>query len=320
MLWTLLAAALAADPGPWEIRAALGGEFNPSSHGVADLGVRRGPWSAQLLTDTLDLRWEPEGDRGRAWVAARAEFGAAGLMISPWLNGAPAPTDALTASYAGLEGGALRYLPAGLYAGGQGWARLAWFGVPEGSLRADPYPETWVRAETVLGWWRPGGHIQAFVGLDVVIDDLEPHATLDAAWTPPWTVVPIAELRACQAEDQGLLQLSRVGGLNPYVVPLAGAGWGEWWVEDYAAARLGVAAQGGWGRVGLVVDQARVDGQNATGFGLLARGQRRLVYLDTAVGYAPWIERQDGVGRFSVWAVLGLDWWHRPLGPGSADQ
>ena len=65
----------------------------------------------------MDLRWTPSWDHGRGWVAARGQFGAAGLMISPWTDGAP--SDGVRASYVGLEGGVLRYLPRGFYAGGQ---------------------------------------------------------------------------------------------------------------------------------------------------------------------------------------------------------
>lgn len=124
----VLLAALTADASELEWRAALGGQLDADSHGIADVGVRSGELSAELLTDTLDLRWSPEGDRGRAWVALRGEAGAAGLFISPWQDGAPAPTSALTSFYAGVEGGAVRYLPQGFYGGAQASARYQGFG------------------------------------------------------------------------------------------------------------------------------------------------------------------------------------------------
>ena len=86
MLWVWLTAAWALE---W--RAQLGGEINADPHGTVDFGVRDARWSVQWLTDTLDIRATPSWDKGRGWVAARSEFGAAGLFISPWTWGARIP-------------------------------------------------------------------------------------------------------------------------------------------------------------------------------------------------------------------------------------
>src|SRR4051812_35878039 len=86
----------------WQNHFAFGGEINADPHGVGDFGVRKGPFSIQLFTDTLELRYQPESPRGRWWLAARGEALAAGLMLSPWTDGAPDPRRALLASYGGL--------------------------------------------------------------------------------------------------------------------------------------------------------------------------------------------------------------------------
>ena len=72
----------------------FGGEVSATSFGIADLGLRKGPLSLQLYTDTLELRYAPDLARGRYWVAARVEAFAAGLLISPWRDGAPDPARA----------------------------------------------------------------------------------------------------------------------------------------------------------------------------------------------------------------------------------
>lgn len=311
MIALLLGLALAEDAGPWETRAMLGGEFDASSHGVLDLGLRRGPWSAQLLTDTLDLGWDRELSRGRLWVHPRAEFGAAGLMISPWTDGAPDPSRALLASYAGPDLGAIRYLRWGFYGGLSAHLRYAWFGATKGTEIAVPEARLWLRGDALLGYWKPSGQAKLSVGADRDGGPIAPHLTFEGSFAPDWPVAPLLELRAGLARDQDLLSWTRLGGLNPYVVPLAGAGWAEWWVQDYAAARVGETVHAPWGRVGIALDHARFDGQQASGFALLAHVQPKRAFVDASAGYAPWIPRGEDVGRLSVWAVAGLDWGRR---------
>ena len=60
----LLAASMTAHAGAW--RAMMGGEFNSDPHGVADVGWRSEDWQAQLLTDTIDVRWRAE--REHIWA------------------------------------------------------------------------------------------------------------------------------------------------------------------------------------------------------------------------------------------------------------
>jgi hypothetical protein len=112
--------ARASGWGPWQGRVALGAELSETSFGIFDLGLRKGPLSIQLLTDTLDVRFAPQLKSGRAWIGLRVETFAAGLMISPWTAGAPDPGRAWSAGYGGIDGGWMRYLPANLYVGLQG--------------------------------------------------------------------------------------------------------------------------------------------------------------------------------------------------------
>jgi len=339
-LW-LLAAATA---GAAEWRAQLGGEFNADSHGIADVGVRSGELSAELLTDTLDLRWQPESDRGRAWLGPRVATFAGNLLISPWRDGAPAPELALTAGYAGTEMGALAYLPRGLYVGATGHVRTWWFGTMAQTRGAAPRPQARTQADAVLGWWHPSAHAWARVGLDYAPAGdfvVQPHAQLTAtSRADGWVVAPRAELRAGAGRGQDELSRTLVGGLNPYVVPLAGAAWGELRMDEYVAGRLGPSLRVGqwqldavvdavWGQHVVVASDPRaattpvapdcgsirsLDGAScerttvtAMGFGLLTRWQPERMFVQVDAGWAPWLPRQTGPA-ISAFAVIGRDW------------
>ncbi len=299
-----------------EWRTMAGGEFNADSHGVVDLGLRSGAWSAQLLTDTLDLRFAPEGDRGRAWLALRGEAGAAGLMISPWENGAPAPNLAMGAFYVGPEAGVVRYLPRGLYAGAQAHLRL-WHFAPLAATTV-PVPDDQLRALTQLfvGWWTPSAHATLQGGADLApgsVAPLQPHLHARLSLRPEgWHLAPRLALSGGLAQGQDRVSLSRSGGLNPYVIPLAGAAWAEWWVEDYAAARLGPSLDVGPWRVEALTDLLWAQGPGlpdvrAVGFAWRNHIQPNRLYVDLDLGWAPWIPRQDGPA-LSAWAVVGVDW------------
>ena len=109
-------------------------------------------------------------------------------------------------------------------------------------------------------------------------------------------------------------------------MPLAGAAWAEWWAEDYAVTRVGGTVGPGTGTSGLrvspFVNLAAFDGTRAAGFGVGARAWHDRWFIDATGGWAPWIERQPGISRVSVWFSLGLDWGSgtkptsdRPPGP-----
>lgn len=325
MIAGLLVVALGAQAAEW--RAMVGGQFDPDSHGALDLGVREGPWSAQLLTDTIDLRWAPEGERGRAWVASRTELGAVGLLITPWQGGRPAPEQGIAGFYTGGEAGALAYLPAGAYLGVSGMAYYTWFSEIPATEVEVPGPTPWLRAEAVAGWYGEAAHawVQAGAQHDRFGAAVQPHVQLTATthWEAParWAVpvVPRAELRAGWSAGQSFLTRARVGGLNPYVVPVAGAGWAEWWADQYAVSRLGPELQlhldGENHRLthSLVADAGFVwtpaDGRlSVWGLGLLSRYQRDRVWVQGDLGWGGGVPRAPGVAPWCGWVAVGRDW------------
>ena len=307
-MWAWMAAVAWATP--WTLSAELGGEFNASSHGIANVSLSRGPWKLSLITDTLDLRYTAEGDRGKTWVALRGAAFAAGMVISPWEDGGPVADPGMRGHYAAVLGGGVRYLPHGLYLGAQGWAAWHTF-----SGDADPLPlgRFHVQPQALFGWWRPWLQAWGVAGLDLqwsplgAVQTASPHARGEVVLSPDWVVAPVVEARAGWGADQDIVTRTRLGGLNPYVVPLAGAGWAEFWVEDYAALRLGVSGAWPGGRTALFADGAVFDGEQAVGFGLSHRLTWRRRVVDGAVGAAPFLERQEGVGAWSVYLLVGLD-------------
>jgi hypothetical protein len=312
--------AAAAGWGPWEMRIAGGGELGATSFGIFDLGLRKGPLSIQLLTDTLDLRYAPELRQGRAFVGLRAETFAAGLLISPWTDGAPDPARALYAAYLGLDGGYVRYLPAGLYAGVQGSARLYLFFAQSQTTAAVPGPTPVFTLEGVLGHYTEVSHLWLRAGLDGELTVAMPHVAVEATVRPDWALAPRVEVRGAWARNQDFITRTRLGGLNPYVVPLAGAAWAEFWVESYLALRAGPSLKvrlpsrrGAETRdhsleLAVVSDVAGFDGRTELGFGLLGRWRYGRYSLDAALGYAPWLHRQEGVWRVTGFLLFGTDW------------
>ncbi len=369
-----LATVTTAHASPAEYRALAGTQVDADSHGEVDLGVRSGPWSAELFTETLDLRYAPTWDRGRASVAMRAEGFAAGLLTSPWVDGAPDPGRALTASYAGPEGGVAWYLPRGGWLGVDAHARLWTFGATDTTLVAVPTEHLTGRFALGGGWWAPDRRVAATLALlaGTPLGDglsaydhassglpppelhrgLAPAVTLDAAWVPGWFVAPVAEGRAGIDFSGSTLYAARVGGQVPYVVPLAGAGWAEFRVHTYAAARVGLSlgdADAGPGsgagattlavptdtrlrwRARLTTDLVALgslyddDDRNCLSamctstapgdidtlaLGLAARLElrRRRAWAQVEGGYAPGLERGDGLLPASALVRLGFDW------------
>ena len=295
----------------WEWHGAGGGQIDADPHGVADVGVRRGPFSIQLFTDTLEVRYEPQLPHGRYFVAARGEALAAGLLISPWTNGAPDPGRALFASYVGLTGGYVRYLPASFYAGAAASERLYFFSARSGTTVPVPDTTPLLSADGMVGRYTEDLHIWARAGLDLQGTSPSPHAAVEAVYAPVAEgakLAPIIELRAGWGWKQTDLTRTRLGGLNPYVVPLAGAAWAEWWVERYAAGRAGLLLRTRYTEIGAAVDAAAFNDTVATGFALLLRGHLRRYFAEAAVGYAPWVPRQEGISRASLWIEAGTRW------------
>jgi len=316
LFWTATPAQAAPE---WDWRFMGGASIDAAPHGVLDLGVRRDDVSLQLLTDTLDLRWAPESDRGRAWVAARAEYGAVGLLHSPWHAGAPAPELGFGGAYVGGEGGALRYLPRGFYAGAAGFAYHTSFSERPATAVDVPEATPWLGADLIGGWWSPHTHVWARAGMqhDALGEVVQPHAHLVATSAGTARFGHLAELRAGWAQGQSVLTRTRVGGMNPYVVPVAGAGWAEWWAQTYAIARLGprLALESGQSTFthAVVVDAGTVDDawSDATtvwGVGLLNRWDGEAWFVQTDLGWAGGVERADGVSAWSGWLLFGRGW------------
>ncbi|MCK6547968.1 hypothetical protein L6R52_19105 [Myxococcota bacterium] len=296
------------DRDRWRWRAAAGAQIDSATHGVVDLGVARGPWSLQLFTDTLEARFELHSDAGRAWAAARGEFGAAGLFVSPWLQGAPAKNRSVLASYAGGEAGGVLHFAHGTWAGAELVVRRWIFGGREGTTVPVP-PDRWVASPAIMaGWWRPSAEIFVRAALDRDGDVWSPRVQGEAKLHPDLELGPLAELRMGWSSDATEITRTRAGGLNPYVVPLAGAGWAEWWLERYVALRVGPKMKLPWGSVAFVLDGVRSERVHAWGVALLGRVELGAVFIDAHVGYAPAIDREEGVSRVSAWLLAGFDW------------
>jgi hypothetical protein len=341
---TAEAAETAAAPAPprgapVEWLAVAGGQIDADSHGDVNLGVRRGAWTLQLRTDAPELTWAPSGERGRAWVTVRGHAFAAAMYISPWAGGAPDPDRALRASSVGGEAGWVGYGPGGLYAGGRASLDGVFFGAMPETAFDVPSPRAVATLDALIGLWRPGLSAWMRAGVDFTDDGAgggrrAPHLAGELHWTPDLHVgslalAPRVEAWAGLAGNQDDLLHARIGGVNPWVVPLAGAAWAEWWAEDYAAVRagptVGVGDPGARSlgvRVSPFVDLAAFGGGtgdqgHALGLGVGMRAWRGRLFADVTGGYAPGIARQAGVGRGSVWVAVGWD-WGTAKGPTSA--
>ena len=298
---------------PWEWRGSFGGEFGSTSHGTFDLGVRRGPFVIELLSDTLEVRWAPESATGRWWVALRGEAIAAGLMISPWTNGKPDPSRDLYAGYLGGDAGWIHYVSP-LYLGVHGMLREYFFAGNSDTTIAVPDPATLATLEAVVGRYVPGFHVWMRGGVDVrpgAQTVLQPHLAGEATIRPELELAPAVELRAGWASGQDFITLTRVGGLNPYVVPVAGAGWAEWWVQNYVAARLGINWRGPRLELGALADVAIFDSGFHAGFAVRGGWHQGRYSLDAELGYAPWIARGPEVDRISFYLLAAMAWGKR---------
>ncbi len=296
-------------PEVTEWRISAGGQIDDDSHGAVDLGVRRGAFSAELLTETLELRWAPNLARGRVWTLLRGESPAAGLVISPWTDGAPDPGRALLGSTFRVEGGAILYGPKGLY-GGVSLSGTHWAFDPKSSETIVEIPADRPVGATdfVGGWWSPSTQGWVIVGVNAQPETISPHVSVTASVDPEWPVAPLVSLHAGVAEHTDIVTATRLGGLVPYTVPVAGAAWAEWWVEDYAAIRAGPQVHAGSFGVGTVADIAWFDGEWAEGFAAITTWRKDGWTAEVHVGVAPWIPRQEGIGRDSVFVRVGRDW------------
>lgn len=309
MLITLLALATAS-AAPWQSRLEIGAHIGQMPNGLFTIAGRSGPWEIGLYTDTLEAKYAPSFDHGRAWVAVRAEFAMAGLLSSRWQDGAPAPELGLFAFYQGVEGGGVAYLPGGLYLGGQAQARVWEFLPTPATEREVPGPRPYLTAQAVLGVYHPYVHAFVLAGSDWSLGFV-PHVRGTVKTSFPWIVRPRIELHAGWADGADELTATRLGGITPHGVPLAGAAWAEFLVEDYAVGRigpeLGQMTDGvGWS-TSLTADFAWFDGRREVGFGAWGRYEHRGRFLELGLGYAPFLERPGSIAM-TGWLLLGTTW------------
>jgi hypothetical protein len=313
VLLALLAvtATSAASPtgDPWQWRWAIGAQLDAASHGVLDVGVRRGPWSLELFTDTVDVRYAPNTAGGRYWLGIRGQLFAAQLLSSPWTAGAPDPSRRITARSIGFDAGWIRYFRSGVYGGAALAARQYAFAAQE-QTTIEVEGGTFVGGPSLIAglYRRDLFRAEVSAGFDIRSVGVSPRVQLEAVLLPRGTLAPRLELRAGAAEEQDDVTTTRLGGLNPYVVPLAGAGWAEFWVEDYVAVRAGPVVRGDWGELSLVVDGALFDGRGAFGLGAISVIALKWFDVEGSVGWAPKIERQPDVGRIVGWIRLVRGW------------
>lgn len=300
---------------PWTWHAEAGAQVDSDPHGVINAGVAKDSFALELLTDTLEIWWRPDRASGRAFLGLRAEGYASQLFISPWTRGERDRSRAFIVPHLGLSAGFVEYLGAGFYAGLRGSARgFLFIRRSEETLAEKPDPTFVLTPEAVLGWWSPDASFELSGGGDVRDGFVSGRAELRASYRPGYWIAPRLELFAGAGTNQDDLTKTRIGGLNPYVVPLAGAAWAEWWVEDYAALRAGVEVRWSFGSVALLADTAIFDDETrgerfrdpwAAGFALHSRIWFGTFFADASFGYAPWIERSDPLRRLSGWISIG---------------
>jgi hypothetical protein len=301
------AAALAS---PWETRVEFAAHAGRSTNGLATVAGRSGPWELSFFLDTLEAKYAPSFDGGRAWVAARAEFAMAGLLFNRWQDGAPAPELGLFAFYQGVEGGGVAYLPGGLYVGGEAVARVWEFAATPGTEREVPGPRPVLTAHALLGVYHTSIHAWVIAGTDWSLG-FAPHVRGTVKTSFSTLVRPRVELHAGWADGTDELTASRLGGITPHGVPLAGAAWAEFYVEDYAVARLGPEVGQlrdgiGWS-ASLTTDLAWFDGRKEAGFAAWGHYEHRGRYLDLGLGYAPWLPRPGSIAM-TGWVQVGVTW------------
>jgi len=110
----------------------------------------------------------------------------------------------------------------------------------------------------------------------------------------------------------------RVGGMNPYVVPLAGAPWASLLVGRVAAAEASMHVRV-WREMecGVLADVVAVDDVHRStpalpallgGFGAFADFRHRAWQADLRLGWSPNFPGTGTTGAFAVLAALGWSW------------
>ena len=311
--FALLHGALAlAAPATTEWRWAVGAQVDPASHGIVDLGIRYRGFSAQVLTDTLDLRFRHRVPQGEWQFGARLALFGAELLFSPWENNAPAPEEALRAGYLGADISRAWWFSDGRYIGLSSELRHYTFGAWRESTRDIPDATLRARTGVKLGIWRRDLQTEILVGH--LIEEARHggwiEARLESPPGPGWGLANRTHL----GWSTGLTRLSRfrLGGLNPYVVPFGGLGWAQYWVERYVVQRLGVA---------FSANTIPLDLQLGTDIGFWDRVELQLsmvaaarfklgVYECAMMGGMTAL--RDGQADFGNWSLFF--WFERPWG------
>lgn len=307
----------------WQWRAELGGEVSEAPHGILNLGIKNQNWSAQVYTDTLDIRYSKELSTGRAWLGTRVAAFAAELFFSPWVRGRHEPEQAIRATYGGLDGGYIHYLPRHFYLGAYFDARFYNFGALGDAVDTWHIPgDTWrLQGFGVMGYWTDSLQGKVNAGVDFLITGGVIRGEAELLWHPTGSFIsPFLEHRSGKIAPLGLLSVSsivqyRLGGLNPHVVPVAGMAWAEAWVDAYVAHRVGLEYVGDDHGVAGFVDHAyyllsQKEARHALGVGVKNWFQVGAWQVTCVAGFAPVVYRPgaSSIPAISGWFTLGRDW------------
>jgi hypothetical protein len=113
---------------------------------------------------------------------------------------------------------------------------------------------------------------------------------------------------------------TRIGGLNPYSVPLAGAPWVGYLAGDFAAVDASLHVRiAGEHEVGLLVDGVALEDADRTGgptarpavlagIGAFADLRKNGWQLDVRCGWSPTVRPGSAVGGFTLFASFGGNW------------
>ncbi|MCB9665670.1 MAG: hypothetical protein H6732_16295 [Alphaproteobacteria bacterium] len=315
-MWWLLASSLALGAEGWDWRFELGGELDARPNAIVEVGARKGDVALELLTSHLRASWTPSWSNGKAWISVDVEPGTAGMFFERWVDGEPRGDLSTLAFAAGATGGVQRFLPLGFYVGLEGQSSFWWFvGLPDVRPEDVPTARPFHTADAVVGFHRPWLQVWVRGGVDWTGGAPSPHVEGRLATDIPLVARPLLVVHTGWADATDEVSRTRVGGNNPYSIPLAGASWAEFWAEDYLAIRLGVeggpvhAERNAW-RVRLAADVVWADAiqglgfGTTAGFGLVDRGR----FVEAAVGWAPWLRSPGQPLALSAWVRAGVTW------------
>jgi hypothetical protein len=229
------------------------------------------------------------------------------MFLFPWTDGAKDPSMGLSAFTLGTDIGAVRYLGHGLYGGGWAGVHYWGFGGTDATVIAIPDGRPVLTSRAIAGYWSKPLSVDVQGGLAIDAGELIPQVSVVIQARTAGLFRPMAELRAGVSSNVTPITATRLGGLNPYVIPLAGAAWAEFRVDDYAVARLGPGVASERWRTAVFTDLAWFDGQGVVGFGGLGSYSGGPWTVSVVGGVAPWLERPSGVAG-TVYASVEHEW------------